>query len=985
MQRLKRKRPQAICMMDRRKRFRGRSSSGLSELPKEVVPWLEPHPANGHPSLTDQGAAILRLLRADGRVNKARQPVVFALMYTFFFREPPPFDLMPSGSSIDLSERVLAARDKEIMVEEFVKNLRLSPHARVYSLFDDTHHLRGERHVHFIATWDGDKRTPVPRLISLKPTPKKDASTNAKEDLDNLKSLGTNLIIERHGGSCSDHAAMAEGKELGKLVYEAATAIQASQEAAGGVSTERPPSEVHAVLGDEQHKHPLVWKAMSEGIFGADTGGIQNVHHKQLLYQLWFQIEQDKEALLFEIRNFMGNDHCINGKMPRKMCTTRWQFVGQCAESWLQRKDEKDASGKPAFPGLFRHMAGREEKGSVPFKGWEFLANHCMDPRMVFAMTWETEHNERWTTLSAWNRAPSRQGFDPGYRIMDIVERCTYDDEDWWQRALHDPGDVYPKTLAFLKEEMGDQREQYLSFLEKGIALGRKEHLKLYAYQSEPKFLVLHLFCCGKSGSCMRAIAAVLVERLPGIFSGKGFEAPLEGREDDRFYVAKLASDAAKDELISYWHHWGLDNPDVVSDLVDLSKNKEDSRTRDHVTYEFVHGNSHKAIFSHLCVSLAPLPTTCVIVELLFSQMKIVQMANETSSSVDDELMLIFNVLGEMRKSRREMLDHTKGGGSSRHLHTKEQILQLCEQALAMLERYSPQAMAASSPSKRSCVGLHRDKDMDTAKRGAASKSAKRDARRALPRSNQDWDAAEAAAHALPHAVQVEAAALMNISRRQRVFAVVMEEKIRGQANGESMFWSKLKGGARGLLKELGVLLPLVHSALLKRGGAKMARQEALKDEEVRTVTTTGKVYELTTVRIDERVSHTFVLRTPKPESSISLRAPMKRIGLLAAARSLREAFLGRESTWKPGSGAVEGEVTIKGGRIQRGFACLYCMREGRKLQHWGSVSCFLTPEERMEFHFFLMNTHVGRLLRLKSAAVAVAANREGGASWRAD
>ena len=122
---------------------------------------------------------------------------------------------------------------------------------------------------------------------------------------------------------------MAEGKELGKLVYEAATAIQASQEAAGGVSTERPPSEVHAVFGDEQHKHPLVWKAMSEGIFGADTGGIQNALHKQLLYQLWFQIEQDKEALLFEIRNFMGNDHCINGKMPRKMCTTRWQLVGQ--------------------------------------------------------------------------------------------------------------------------------------------------------------------------------------------------------------------------------------------------------------------------------------------------------------------------------------------------------------------------------------------------------------------------------------------------------------------------------------------------------------------------------------------------------------------------------------------------------------------------------------------------------------------------------
>ena len=100
--------------------------------------------------------------------------------------------------------------------------------------------------------------------------------------------------------------------------------------------------------------------------------------------------------------------------------------------------------------------------------------------------------------------------------------------------------------------------------------------------------------------------------------------------------------------------------------------------------------------------------------------------------------------------------------------------------------------------------------------------------------------------------------------------------------------------------------------------------------------------------------------------------------------RSLREGFLGRESPWKPGSGAVEGEVTIKGGRIQRGFACLYCMRNGRKLQHWGSVSCFLTPKEREAVHFFFMNAHVGRLLRLKSAAIAAAANREGGSSWGA-
>ena len=155
------------------------------------------------------------------------------------------------------------------------------------------------------------------------------------------------------------------------------------------------------------------------------------------------------------------------------------------------------------------------------------------------------------------------------------------------------------------------------------------------------------------------------------------------------------------------------------------------------MTYEFVHGRSHKALFSHLCVCLALLATTCVIVELLFSQMKIMQMANQTSSSVDDELVLIFNTLRDLRKLRRDMLTHTKGEGSSRHLHTKEQIQTLCAQALEMLERYRPESMAAA-PSKRTLVGSHKATDVATARHCAIAKDEKRDGRRAAPRSSQD-------------------------------------------------------------------------------------------------------------------------------------------------------------------------------------------------------------------------------------------------------
>jgi bacteriorhodopsin len=105
----------------------------------------------------------------------------------------------------------------------------------------------------------------------------------------------------------------------------------------------------------------------------------------------------------------------------------------------------------------------------------------------------------------------------------------------------------------------------------------------------------------------------------------------------------------AKAEVFSYFLHWGLDNPVVLSDLVLLSKNLQHSRIDDIITDDFVHGRSCVSLFRHVCVTMAPLATTCVIVELLYSQMKIVMEANETSESVDDELRLIFNVLNDDR------------------------------------------------------------------------------------------------------------------------------------------------------------------------------------------------------------------------------------------------------------------------------------------------------------------------------------------------
>ena len=149
------------------------------------------------------------------------------------------------------------------------------------------------------------------------------------------------------------------------------------------------------------HKSPLVWKALSEAIFGADTGGIQNRHHKQILYQLAYQVNQDKDHILDEMTKFMGREGTLNAKVPKKMFVTRWHLVGVAAEDMLRRMEEVDSNGEKAIPEIFFHMSSLDAKSSVASKGWMFLAKNSTDPRHITAFTWEAEQNVRWNVLTA--------------------------------------------------------------------------------------------------------------------------------------------------------------------------------------------------------------------------------------------------------------------------------------------------------------------------------------------------------------------------------------------------------------------------------------------------------------------------------------------------------------------------------------------------------------------------------------------------------
>ena len=364
--------------------------------------------------------------------------------------------------------------------------------------------------------------------------------------------------------------------------------------------------------------------------------------------------------------------------------------------------------------------------------------------------------------------------------------------------------------------------------------------------------------------------------------------------------------------------------------------------------------------------------------------MKNVQEANQTSESVDEELKFIFNVLNGDRKLRREMLAHYKSGGD-RHLHTSAQITKMCEQALASLDRYSPEAMM-STPGRRRFSGALKRADAVTAERGRDEKNKKKAKSSAAEETAGDLSARREAAHAAPLAVEAAAAAIQAIAPRQRIFAVVMEEKISGQVNGEAVFWSKVPGGVSGLKAEVKTMLPLVHGFIDK---VENNRRELLSkaDKTIKTVVIRRQMMFVKKVVVWEGIpidTGDWVVKPQHeqhPPREVVVKAEAQAVlGLLSTTHTFRRFFLARESPWKPGTGPVVGQVRCESGEVRRGFACRWCLRDPNfgsssppapptNLQHWGSVACFLNAEERAGVAFLFMNTRTTSTFAAKTAA----------------
>jgi hypothetical protein len=153
------------------------------------------------------------------------------------------------------------------------------------------------------------------------------------------------------------------------------------------------------------------------------------------------------------------------------------------------------------------------------------------------------------------------------------------------------------------------------------------------------------------------------------------FVPPMPLRADDKFNMDMVATADAKSELHRYWKLWGLEDASLIGDFVMLSSNAEKNPKRDFVTDKFSRGRGTcKFLFDYCCFAtacIAPLPSNCVWVDLVFSQIKNAQNSNESEESPDRILVYIINDLHRDRNERREVLHGYPSGVGLQSTYTR--------------------------------------------------------------------------------------------------------------------------------------------------------------------------------------------------------------------------------------------------------------------------------------------------------------------------
>jgi hypothetical protein len=685
---------------------------------------MERHPVTALAYLPCMKAAYLRHIMIECHVPKSKIVIAYVLFYHMLFNEPPNLCDIPGDTILDLCYQQLEERDDEILSESF--NAKLSSDTskmKFYLASDDTNHKGTEQHVIAVSMFNPATNSPEFSILNLSPTPGKDANSNSDEDIHYMKK--SKLPLEQFNGSNMDHAALAEGRLLASKIDT--------------ILFEKNGTHLKGAIydvGDNAHKTALVWKVLSEAVNGKDTGTIQDFHPYQILYQLNYNMSKETlTALMMGIEAMSLGDRSLASfmaMMPDKIQVTRWNSVGRAAKSYLELLKLKDVDGEYLILKMFEYMV--DHSSGVSKAAWQYMSDYGTDRRMIAGMIFENEFNDTvWDPWNVFDRTKSKQGFGNGFGVFDVADQVTHHTDLFWKKALDNPKSVFPKFVKYLEDwkASGDAggsgiHDFYMERLKAGIINAHKEYLKLYRHCHNGKYMILHIFCRGRSGSAMRVIGDLLkTESKMSFFEQANFTPIQADNEFDINFKVLVGED--KEACLAVVEGLGLFDESLVTDMVKLSQNMCKSKEDEFAKSFNKDGGECKSLFNSLCKSLAPFPTATFIVELVFSVMKAEWNANESLDSLNGKVKYLLNVQVPSRNKRRLLIGVNVGNkADDRHLRTKEQKI-VCSTQVAddIVLRYNPSKMK-NVKSRGKLHGNRKKKDGEITKRAVTVRKNKK-------------------------------------------------------------------------------------------------------------------------------------------------------------------------------------------------------------------------------------------------------------------
>ena len=592
---------------------------------------------------------------------------------------------------------------------------------------------------------------------------------------------------------------------------------------------------------DEMHIVNLINKHMSE-----TANGVQDIydhlspHPINVLFSVHYMYSQSIDCVKAQAEDWMEQKgiHCNN---PPAAKYARWLSNHEAAKHTLALLELKNKKGEK-FVEFFRHVTNA--KGVLP-KIRDVAARlyvQLQDARVLAGIQFEVDFAE-WHTkkVMAWNRSRSRQGFNVGFRMLDYAYRLYWKDRVSWEKLDPDTWyehSAFAKTNAYIcKIGDADEEEAMKSSIAEAFVKGRKLHDKYYKHLNEAPCFLLNMFCEGRSGGSIRVAAAAVwaYRKKTNSDTASGFrhfnKPDLDKVHDIAFQKMVDDDPNAGEKLDSLWRLWCLD--DALPDLAAMSKNEAVNQDDD-IVRQFTRnlpgspaGCNFPQLYKVVKLTISPWATTCMICELLFSQMKNNEKMGESAESLDQKIMYLINIFGGDREELKELTANWKKR-SAKDDETPEQVRRAAELLLQRLkDRYDEGRMKeVGTHASAGVVGMRTAEKRKVTDRYLENLEHNED-------SDEVWAKRREEYKLTPSKHQVSRKAAAAVKPFQRQLAVIMEKPLAGFK--KMIFWNGLKVPA--LKATIGLHLPLISHIIRpasKKGAGLREEAERLTDPTVK-------------------------------------------------------------------------------------------------------------------------------------------------------